>query len=487
MRHLLKTSLVLAIIFIFSSCEKSPDLELEVKNSEESFSVPYHGNITETYLAIFQLISTAMREAITKPQLFFAAEVGDTRACPDSSISGGASYPKIMTLDFVNCNSAGIIYNGTVPITFNAALGSDAASGPEITVPAVSGLMINGYTFDLTGPITLDRNGSGGPSFFSYDFNLGGDIISTKNGTTTTLPSGSCGTFGIGTNDGDDPNNPATFVDNPFDVSLKQADVVCTGSSGVSQTFCTATGDDPLTLNPANCSCPIDGDLGITAGACGSTGGAFSDFDFGSDIDGNDSEICDVFVDEVTIIDFLSWEGDFTAVGGPIDGAMSTDIIVDEQPAPADGNSLQLTDAGTGAAGHGFTWTDPTTASMGMINVNQTITNTTTPNLPWINEIHYDDAGGDTDEGIEIAGAAGLDLSNYCVQPYNGNGGGPTGREINLRDFLRSQGLPTTIPNEGGSGYGAVFIPITALQNGAPDGIAFYRKDNVAVSFCTGR
>lgn len=482
MRHLLKTSMVLIMIFIFSGCEKSPDLE--VKNIEESFSNPYHENIADTYLAIFQLISTAMKEAITKPQLYFLAEAGDTRDCPDSSITGGATYPKTMTLDFVNCVSAGILYNGSVPITFNAALGSDAASGPEITVPAVSGLMVNGYTFDLTGPITLERNSSGAASPYSYDFTLGGDIISSKNGTTTTLPSGSCGTFGTGFQDGDDPDNPLTFVDNPFDVSLKQADVICQGA-GAPQTLCTMTGDEPLSLNPSNCSCPTDGDLSITMGACGTTGGAASAFDFGSDANNDDSGACDVFVDEVTLIDFLSWEGDFTAVGGAIDGAMSTDIGVRETNSTTVGTSLQLTDTGTGTAGHGFMWTTSSTSSSGMLNVGQTIGNTTTPST-WINEIHYDNDGGDVNEGIEIAGPAGLDLSNYCVQPYNGNGGAPDGRETNLATFLMGEGLPTTIPDEG-NGFGAVFIDIAGLQNGAPDGVAFYRKDNVAASFCSSR
>ncbi len=476
MRHLLKTSMVLFLIFIFSGCEKSPDLTLE-QQEEASFAEPFHEEITDTYLAIFQLISTAMREAITKPQLYFLTEVGDTRSCPDSSVSGGASYPKTLTLDFDNCNSAGIVYNGLADIIFNAALGQDAASGPEIVVPAVSGIMINGYTFDLTGPISLERNTSGPAGFFNYDFSLGGDIISTNGGTTTTLPAGSCGTFGLGFDDGDDPDNPATFVNNPFDVTLKQTEIVC-ASATASHLFCVMTGDEALSLDPSVCSCPTQGDLEIAGGACGSTGGAVSDYDFGFDGRNSDTGACDNNVNELTIIDFLSWEGAFTANGGAIDGAMSVDIIVDEQPAPADGNSLQLTDGGTGAPGHGFFWTDPSAHSRGMINSGQTITNTTTPSTPWINEIHYDDSGADANEGIEIAGPAGLDLSNYCIQPYNGNGGGPAGSEISLRG--------STIPDEG-NGFGAIWIPINSLQNGAPDGIAFYRKDNVAMNFCAGR
>lgn len=479
MRHLLKISMALLIIFMFSGCEKSPDLT--VKNTEDSFSTPFHEEITDTYLALFQLISTVMKKAITKPQLYFLAEVGDTRDCPDSPVDG-ATYPKIMTLDFVNCSSAGIIYDGMVPITFNAPLGSDAGSGPEIVVPPVSGITINGYTFDLNGTLELDRFETS-TGFYDYNFSLvGGSITSTNNGTTTTLPENSCGVFGLGFQDGDDLNNPADFVDNLFNVSLKPIEVLCT-VDGVSHPFCTMTGAEPLTLDPANCSCPKQGDLEITNGACGSTGGAMSDYDFGSGLDPRSGEFddfgrCDNYVEEFTVIDFLSYEGVVIATNGPLVGRTSIDIGVDQQPGSPVGTSLQLTDGGTGTAGHGFNWTDPTTSSYNMINTGQTIGNTTTPNTPWINEIHYDNAGTDADEGVEIAGPAGLDLSSYCLRPYNGNGGGTSGSEESLRGL--------TIPNQG-NGYGTIFIPISGLQNDGPDAIAFYRKDNVAVSFCQGR
>ncbi|MFK8056605.1 MAG: GEVED domain-containing protein [Saprospiraceae bacterium] len=79
----------------------------------------------------------------------------------------------------------------------------------------------------------------------------------------------------------------------------------------------------------------------------------------------------------------------------------------------------------------------------------------------FINEIHYDNAGGDVGEGVEVAGPAGTNLAGYTLSPYNGNGGG----EYNV------QMLSGTIPDEGG-GFGAVWFPIGGLQNGAPDGVA---------------
>ena len=80
----------------------------------------------------------------------------------------------------------------------------------------------------------------------------------------------------------------------------------------------------------------------------------------------------------------------------------------------------------------------------------------------FINEIHYDDASGDSGEGIEIAGPAGTDLSSYTLTPYNGNGG----------TTYSTTSLSGIIPNQGGTGYGTVFFAISGLQNGAPDGIA---------------
>jgi predicted extracellular nuclease len=70
------------------------------------------------------------------------------------------------------------------------------------------------------------------------------------------------------------------------------------------------------------------------------------------------------------VIQFLSYEGTLTAVGGPADGMTSTDIGVDEDPAPALGESLQLT--GNGTAYEEFTWTGPIPFTPGAPNTGQT-------------------------------------------------------------------------------------------------------------------
>src|SRR5690554_6919660 len=54
---------------------------------------------------------------------------------------------------------------------------------------------------------------------------------------------------------------------------------------------------------------------------------------------------------------------------------------------------------------------------------------------PWINEFHYDNIGGDVGEFVEIAGEAGIDLSNYNLELYNGLNGSRY-RNIALRGII---------------------------------------------------
>ena len=82
--------------------------------------------------------------------------------------------------------------------------------------------------------------------------------------------------------------------------------------------------------------------------------------------------------------------------------------------------------------------------------------------LVWINEFHYDNASGDVGEFVEVAGVAGTDLTVYSLVLYNGN------NQASYNTFA----LPGSIPDEGGSGFGAVSVLTSGLQNGSPDGIA---------------
>ncbi len=66
---------------------------------------------------------------------------------------------------------------------------------------------------------------------------------------------------------------------------------------------------------------------------------------------------------------FLSYEGTFTASGGPAQGMTSTDIGVHEPG--DDGESLQL--SGTGSTYSDFSWNDPAANTFGAVNNNQTL------------------------------------------------------------------------------------------------------------------
>jgi len=82
----------------------------------------------------------------------------------------------------------------------------------------------------------------------------------------------------------------------------------------------------------------------------------------------------------------------------------------------------------------------------------------------WINEIHYDNTGGDAGEFFEIAGAAGIDLSNYFVHLMNGANG------LSFDTVI----LSGTIDDEQ-NGFGAVSFLRSGIQNDR-DGLALFRK-----------
>ena len=106
------------------------------------------------------------------------------------------------------------------------------------------------------------------------------------------------------------------------------------------------------------------------------------------------------------------------------------------------------------------------------IEVNATPTAPVVSNDVWMNEIHYDNSSTDVGEFIEVAGGAGIDLSNWQILLYNGNGG----------TVYKTVNLSGVIPNQENS-FGTIAFDISGIQNGAPDGMALVNDLGDVVEF----
>ena len=166
-----------------------------------------------------------------------------------------------------------------------------------------------------------------------------------------------------------------------------------------------------------------------------------------------------------TVVQFLSYEGTFTATNGPAAGLTSTDIGIAEASTATVGKSLQL--VGKGTQYTDFTW-EALDNTFGKVNTGQKF-----GDLVFINEIHYDNAGTDVGEAVEIAGYAGTDLTGWSIMPYNGSGGASYSPVGNLSGIIPDQL----------NGYGTVSVAISGLQNGAPDGLALVNPTGKVIQF----
>lgn len=89
----------------------------------------------------------------------------------------------------------------------------------------------------------------------------------------------------------------------------------------------------------------------------------------------------------------------------------------------------------------------------------------------FINEIHYDNVGGDVNEGIEIAGPSGTDLNGWSLELYNGS---------NLQVYATIN-LTGTIPNLQNN-RGTFWFSISNIQNDT-EGFALIDPLNNLVQF----
>ena len=79
----------------------------------------------------------------------------------------------------------------------------------------------------------------------------------------------------------------------------------------------------------------------------------------------------------------------------------------------------------------------------------------------FVNEFHYDNAGTDEGEAIEVAGPAGTSLNGWSLVLYNGSNG------LSYATLPLAGSIPDTC-----GGFGALTFDAPGLQNGSPDGFA---------------
>jgi predicted extracellular nuclease len=111
-------------------------------------------------------------------------------------------------------------------------------------------------------------------------------------------------------------------------------------------------------------------------------------------------------------------------------------------------------------------------ASMAAVGV-PTAAQAAPPITPFISEIHYDNAGADTGEFVEVEFPAGTNSTGWKVFPYNGNGG-----------LVYNAPSRQTLPAVTGPGVAVIDYPASdGLQNGPPDGLALVRPDGTVAEF----
>ena len=120
-------------------------------------------------------------------------------------------------------------------------------------------------------------------------------------------------------------------------------------------------------------------------------------------------------------------------------------------------------------------------AAIGDGNATGTIVNddaAIVPGAPFINEIHYDNAGTDAGEAIEIAAPAGFNLAGWSIVLYSVSSGATLGMTYNTRV------LSGIVPDQD-DGYGTLSFAyaVNGIQNGDMDGMALVDPLGQVVQF----
>ncbi len=100
----------------------------------------------------------------------------------------------------------------------------------------------------------------------------------------------------------------------------------------------------------------------------------------------------------------------------------------------------------------------------------------------WINEFHYDNPGADTGEFVEVAirtpNGSGATATDYAVEFYNGS----NGDLYNTTGTLDTFDMINAFPVAGSTDMITLYsMPVSGIQNGAPDGIALVNVTDSSV------
>jgi uncharacterized repeat protein (TIGR01451 family) len=120
------------------------------------------------------------------------------------------------------------------------------------------------------------------------------------------------------------------------------------------------------------------------------------------------------------VIQFLSYEGEFTAANGPAAGLLSTNIGVAESGTTPVGYSLQL--IGTGTQYSAFSWAGPRPHSRDALNDGQAIDCTAPPDFIFSKTVYIGHDGGASCPGQEMIQATNGALLTYCFVVENTGG-----------------------------------------------------------------
>jgi predicted extracellular nuclease len=93
-------------------------------------------------------------------------------------------------------------------------------------------------------------------------------------------------------------------------------------------------------------------------------------------------------------------------------------------------------------------------------------------NEVFISELHYDNAGTDTNEAIEVTAPAGMEMTGWSIVLYNGS--------ASVRAPYDTTTLEGLVPSVGAF---TVSYPTNGIQNGAPDGMALVDPGGNVVEF----